>query len=218
LKAVLGDRSSYRSRAFWDNELAGSKSFYLDGTPYVAVRASVVGSLIRHGAPDARSLLDVGCGGGGLLRVFSNDGLEQYVGVDISEYAVKKAQETLRKDVGLPSTRFYASDLCAFSPDDGQHFDVIVFNEVLYYLDVDEAVGQVERYSKWLQPNGILCISMKDDPKCHAIYRGISRGFEHVNSILFQTSRPHHGIKYRIVVDEEIPVFSIGLFSPRGKS
>lgn len=214
VKRIVGYTSVNRNSAFWDSELAGPKAWYLGGTLSIDTRKAIIATLIHHTMPSAQSLLDVGCAAGGLAQTASREGLEHYVGVDISEYAIKKARKQLLEGKKLSSARFYTCDLCDFTPENNSQFDVIVFNEVLYYLDVKEAVVQLERYSNWLRPGGVFCISMKDDPKSHVIYQAISRRFQHVNSILFQASPPYQGVRYRIAVNEEFPTFVVGVFVP----
>lgn len=201
--------------AFWDGELAGPYKWYLGGTLPIDIRRSVMAELIHHCMPDFQSVLDVGCGTGGLAPVIFKKNSGCYVGVDISEYAIEKARKWLLDSKKLQSVSFHNSNLCDFTPGNDAQFDVIIFGEVLYYIDIKESVVQLERYSNWLRPGGVFCISMKDDPKSHAIYRAISKKYKHLNSVLLQVSPAHCGIKYRNVLKQECPVFSIGIFAPK---
>jgi 2-polyprenyl-3-methyl-5-hydroxy-6-metoxy-1,4-benzoquinol methylase len=201
--------------AFWDRELAGPYSWYLGGTLPIDIRRTIMVELIQRTIPCAQSMLDIGCAAGGLALTASREWLKYYVGVDISEYAIKKAMKQVLEDKKIYSAKFYACNLCDFTPENDAKFDVIVFSEVLYYLDVKEAVVQLERYSNWLQPRGAFCISMKDDPKSHAICRAISRKFQHLNSVLLQVNPAHCGVRYRKVVNQLCPAFTIGVFTPR---
>jgi SAM-dependent methyltransferase len=200
--------------AFWDNELKGAKAWYLGGTLPIDIRRSIMATLIQSCIPNTQSILDVGCGAGGLRQTMSLDNFKQYVGVDISEYAIKKAKEQILNSKKTPLARFYNCDLCDFTPEKNTWFDAIVFSEVLYYLNVKEAVAQLERYSKWLRPGGIFCISMKDDPKSQAIYRNILKKFKHINSILLQHFPAHCRFKFQIVKNQECLTFMISVFTP----
>jgi len=115
-------------------------------------------------------------------------GLPRYVGIDLSEVAVKQAHENL-SILARPAFCFQlaAADLIDFSP--GQElFDVIVFNEVLYYISVEQAVKQTVRFSGFLQPRGLICISCLGDAKSQAIFRELRPRFEWVSGFFCQES------------------------------
>lgn len=208
----FGHTSDNRSPAFWDSELKGTKAPYLKARVSSDIRYAITAKLIRNFAPGAQSLLDVGCAGGRLALAVSGEGLKRYVGIDISEYATRKAREIVHEDDNLRSVRFYAGDLFDFTPPGNDLFDVIAFNEVLYYLDIDEAVEQLDRYQNWLKPNGVFCISMKDHPKSHAIYRAILKQYQLLYGVLCQGSPDR--MKYRIYITREHAAFLLCVFRP----
>lgn len=214
VRRMIGHVSAHRDPAYWDSKLAGAFASYLGGVVSVDAESAVIATVIRHTIPRVRSFLDVGCAAGSLALALSRKGIERYVGVDISEYAVRKAKKEVLKDKEIQDVSFHVCDLCDFSPESSSAFDVIVFGEVLYYLDVEEVVVQLERYSNWLRPNGVFCISMRDEPKARAIYRAISKRFQPVYGILFQAS-PHR-VRFRIFISREHPAFLIGVFRPTG--
>lgn len=199
--------------AFWDGELAGPYRWYLGGTLPIDIRRTIMVELIRHTIPCAQSMLDIGCAAGGLALTASREWLKYYVGVDISEYAIKKAMKQVLEDKKIYSAKFYACNLCDFTPENDAKFDVIVFSEVLYYLDIKEVVIQLERYSNWLQPEGVFCISMKNDPKSRAIYRAIMGQFQEDQYVLFQAGNGPP--RYRITTGKKSVAFSMGIFRPR---
>ncbi|UCC98843.1 MAG: class I SAM-dependent methyltransferase [Phycisphaerales bacterium] len=210
----IGHASDNRSPSFWDRELAGTKAAYLKTRISSDVINTLTATLIRNFAPGVKSLLDVGCAGGHMALAGLKEGLENYVGIDISEYAIENARKNVLKDSGLQSVKFYCCDLCDYTSNSDGPFDAIVFTEVLYYLSVKEVIEQLNRYANWLKPGGVFCITMKDDPKSHAIYRGISRRFEVLHGVLFQCS-PHR-LKYRIYISQEHGAFLLGVFRPVG--
>src|SRR5690606_5298794 len=108
---------------------------------------------------------------------------------------------------------FIAADLRDF-PLDGRQWDVVVFNEVLYYLPVQEALEQVGRYARTLGPNGILCVSMKDDGKCRAILRQIEKRYAWKTGALHQIKceRPD----FQIRINRERPAHLIAVLHLRG--
>ena len=76
--------------------------------------------------PERIRVLDVGCGNGGLARLIA--GAVNYTGIDIAESAVVSARAV------APRGTFIVGD--AMNPSENLGiFDVLVFSELLYYLD-----------------------------------------------------------------------------------
>lgn len=93
-------------------------------------------------------VLDVGCGNGGLARLIADT--VDYTGIDISTLAIASAREV------APHGTFIAGD--AMNPDKNLGvFDVIVFNELLYYLDPRIIVP---RYRIHMNPGALIYISI----------------------------------------------------------
>ena len=92
----------------------------------------------------------------------SKDRNSFYVGVDLSTTAVDNAKRSRGK--GLPGAQavFIAADADKFTPEDYSsynvpvQFDVIIFNEVLYYA---EHKKMMLRYKSFLKPHGVVIIS-----------------------------------------------------------
>ena len=99
----------------------------------------------------ARSVLDVGCGEGLLAESLARSGIGDYVGVDFSPVAIAKAEEK-----GISGARFVVGDADTYRPE--RRFDVIVFNEVLYYLQHPQRT--VARLAEWLEPEGRIVVSV----------------------------------------------------------
>ncbi len=215
IKRVINHTPENQSSDFWDSQLAGPWSSYLEGTISIHAREALITALLYYSIPGAQSFLDIGCAGGSLaLNLFQcskfGKNIKRYIGVDISKYAIERAKKEFVEGRGMNGVGFYACDLREFTPEDNFTFDIIVFNEILYQLDVHEAAIQVERYSNWLQPNGLLCISMKNDPKSKAIYRTILKRFQLVLSVLFQIQPDT--VKYRVTINREHPAFVTSIF------
>ncbi len=98
------------------------------------------------------SVLDIGCGEGILYRHLDPAALTRYVGVDLSEEALARA--------GIKDSRasLVAADLESFAPKPGETFSAIIFNEVLHFAE--DPGAQIARYARWLQPGGIIAVSM----------------------------------------------------------
>jgi len=151
---------------------------------------------------------------GGALGLDTTQGrdISRYVGVDICEYAIRMAKNEVLENKKVHEATFHVCDLCEFTPERDSVFDAIVFNEVLYYLDVTDAVVQLNRYLNWLSPRGIFCVSMKDDSKSKAVFRATLRRFEALRSVLFQASR--HRVRYRIFKSRESRAYLISALRP----
>lgn len=196
------------SAEHWDAELAGRARAYLGGTVNNDIRDSVTANLVRHAAPWAASVMDVGCAAGSLGRALRRGGLRRYVGVDISRVAIDAADPSVGE--------FHVTDLTAFDPRPHGPFDVVVFNEVLYYCPVAEAVSELARYSSCLAPGGVVVFSLKDDPKSRAILGASRSAFDVVTSVLFQ-EQPAGG-RWSVRSNRERPAYLVSVARPRSET
>jgi len=155
LRSYLTRRPSTTiDQATWDREYAAgewSKLGKLDEMP----RYALVSGYIRTIGATA-SVLDVGCGEGNLSRWLFESGNRRYMGVDVSRIAILEARAHSSNEA-----QFEVADAATFDP--GEQFDVIVLNEVLYYMAEPEAV--LARYESFLAPGGVLIISMYRVPE-----------------------------------------------------
>lgn len=203
------------AQAYWDQELSGSRASYL-GNFSVGCRDTLTLTLVSTLARGAQSLLDVGCAAGSLARAIAPGTLRRYVGVDISTVAIRKAAESW---AGGPELRtcnaeFLVSDLAGYQPPADTHYDAIVFNEVLYYVELEQVAGAVQRYAEMLSPTGILVVSMKNDPKSHVIMRRLVREYRWLGGVLFQEKPEHPG--FQTAINREYPAFLIGALGRAG--
>jgi SAM-dependent methyltransferase len=215
VKDLLPGRPPHETAEYWDREtprLDRAFNSHLGNE----LRGRVIALLLGSVGPQPRSVLDVGCAFGRLADALTGLGIEEYTGVDLSDEAIRQARRRLAAVAapGTASRRFVHEDLRAFVPGPGQQFEVIVFNEVLYYLKVDEAVRQVQRYGQWLAPDGVLCLSMKKQPKSEAIGALLRRRFDWVYGTLLQ-QQPDRGA-FRVRRDPARPAYLIALMRPKG--
>jgi 2-polyprenyl-3-methyl-5-hydroxy-6-metoxy-1,4-benzoquinol methylase len=130
----------------WEKEFSAGKWDGLDRSPLERARHSVIGMYLNHFSTEGY-ILDVGCGLGTLTDFMSATQKSRYLGIDISETAVKEAQ--LQK-----GAKFKAIDFLKLPTE--QKFDVIIFNEVLCYMDAGASI----RYAlKLLKEKGIIIVS-----------------------------------------------------------
>jgi 2-polyprenyl-3-methyl-5-hydroxy-6-metoxy-1,4-benzoquinol methylase len=121
----------------WNTETIGRGADY--------TRFLLLSAIIReHQTPG--SVLDVGCGIG-LLRPLLRD--FTYTGVDLSQSDIATARAS---QLGT----FVCANADEWEPDES--FDVVVFNESLYYLSDFNAA--LRKYSERIKPGGILAASI----------------------------------------------------------
>lgn len=163
LERLAGQRTAQKR---WDDRWS-DPAFYgeyrLDELAHYSVLAGYVKAL-KGGA----ALLDVGCGDGVFRTHLHADSFSRYVGIDFPE-AVARANS--RAD---SRTSFSAADMRAFTS--AERFGVIVFNESLYY--VDDPIGELRRYTGFLEKNGLFLVSMHRKPKSERIWSDIAGAFE----------------------------------------
>ena|GEM_PF-3433965 len=115
--------------------------------------------------PDARRVLDVGCGAGALGAVLKERGME-VVGVEVNPLAARKAMAVL--------DRVVVADVEAGElPFEEGCFDCVVCGDVLEHLR--DPWGTLERLAKHLRPGGLVVASLPN--VCYVrVVKGLLRG------------------------------------------
>ena len=142
------------AREVWESQYLAGRWDYMAQVDELARYSTIVG-FVQYLKP-AGSILDVGCGEGILFRQYRVYGYAKYVGIDISEAAINKISEE-KND----KTFFITADAEQYTPT--EHFDTIVFNEVLYYFN--DPFHTLEKYINFLNRDGIFIISTYTDSK-----------------------------------------------------
>jgi SAM-dependent methyltransferase len=147
------DQAAFRDDARWERE------YRADGWAWLwNARESLhhrVIAAFADGFDGAARILDAGCGEGVLQRAMRQVGYASYLGVDLSATAAERAQAAAGDD----RTQFRQGDANSFEPEG--EFDLIVFNECLYYLSDPRAT--LLRLSRHLSPRGLIVVSMSMD-------------------------------------------------------
>jgi len=135
-------------------------------------RYTALSALIREHldslSSSPRSVLDLGCGEGWLQESLHTEC--RYVGLDLSNEAITRAR-----------TRFASTDHCEWSTGDftsfvpQESFNVIVFNESLYYAA--NPLAELKRWMPFVLPGGIMVVSMYDCRRNQAIRKKILKAF-----------------------------------------
>ena len=149
LSRLLPPSHIHATKEKWETQYLSGWWDYLGEINQLA-RYSLIAGYCHHLKPGG-SILDVGCGEGHLQEELCSRGYSLYVGLDLSAEAINKASAR-----GDKKTEFIASDLVTYEP--GRSFDVIVFNETLYYLQ--DPTGIMRRYESFLEAKGLFVVSM----------------------------------------------------------
>jgi 2-polyprenyl-3-methyl-5-hydroxy-6-metoxy-1,4-benzoquinol methylase len=162
-----GFGDSPKGKEAWDDQYKRGDWDYMGRLQESSRYSAIVGyitMLQREGA-----LLDVGCGEGILYERIKHLGC-LYTGLDISEIAICRLQARY-KDA---SAKFLTADADLYDPN--LLFDLIVFNESLYYLQ--QPLKALQRYAAALKPHGILIVSTyMDSRRARAILRDVKEAF-----------------------------------------
>ncbi len=142
-------RRKFSTKHMFDHQYSNDKWDGLWQVPELA-RYSVIAGYAKYYCKQPR-VLDLGCGEGVLQQKFSPEDYTYYLGIDFSEAAIEKA-----KSIETTKARFELGNISNMNIADT--FDVIVYNESLYYLN--DPVGAIRYASRSLRPGGIFIISM----------------------------------------------------------
>ncbi|MCU0448842.1 MAG: methyltransferase domain-containing protein [Bernardetiaceae bacterium] len=100
------------------------------------------------------TLLDLGCGEGVLQDNIGHENYSYYIGVDLSDDAIRIANERR----GNEKTFFYQGNMDKYVPP--RKFDVIAINEALYFSE--DPLKLLSRLEAYLETDGFFMISMVD--------------------------------------------------------
>jgi SAM-dependent methyltransferase len=139
-------------RILWDKEFSSSHWDFIDNT----VGDCVYPHLEKH--LRGGSILDLGCGPGNTANELAAGAYSTYIGVDISEAALRKARIRTEKNDRAHKNQFVCSDFVSYAPR--QKFDVILFRESMYHIRLSEVKATLDRYSRYLRDGGLFIVRM----------------------------------------------------------
>ncbi|MDP1581366.1 MAG: class I SAM-dependent methyltransferase [Candidatus Didemnitutus sp.] len=135
--------------ALWNYQYAVGRWEKLKASPEEA-RLEATAHLLRRHVPAGR-VLEIGCGEALLQQRLRPEDYREWLGVDISEVAIQRAQA-----FAGPNVRYLAADMETLDPDG--KFDAIVFTESIYA--VPDRVKLLRRYTHFLSPAGLFIVSI----------------------------------------------------------
>lgn len=168
-------------------EAYGRREFAYQGDVVEAGRYGALLGYLRRRRPGR--ILDVGCGEGLFRRFLAEGDFVSYLGVDIAAGAIEQAT-ALADD----RTSFAVAELPG--PDLGP-FDVVVLNEVLYYLpSADEFL---ERVGRLLSEDAAVLTSIWRHSGDRALWRTLDRHLRFVDAVRVRSERsPYNRRGWRV--------------------
>lgn len=160
-----------RKKKKWDSQYAEGK---WDGlrSELEEERFKVVRDFICKYS-DRGHILEIGCGEGLLQERLHADAYSKFVGVDLSEVAIKKTTH-LQND----AVQYLCADMEQFVPS--EKYDIIVFNESLYYSL--RPVRLLKKYLASLKKKGVIIVSIYHGRRNLKVLQQIRRHFKPLES------------------------------------
>ena len=149
-EAATGRGDAPAGKEVWEEQYRAGKWELMRRLDEVA-RYSVIAGYLHHLEPGG-SVLDVGSGEGLLADHLRPLGYSRYLGVDLSEAAIRQAAGRAGRRDRLRRRR--RRDVRSPAPE---RWDAIVFNECVYYFN--DPLATVRRYEAFLAADGVLIVS-----------------------------------------------------------
>jgi len=186
IKPIYQDTNALKD--FWENRYTETYHDLLESRNEIGrhgVIAEYITKIIRKG-----TVLDIGCGTGILAELLDLD-LFQYTGLDIAREAIALARG---KQPGLKN-RFHNIRFEEYQSE--KPFDVIVANEILYYVDAGIFFKQCNRL---LAPRGHLIVSVFDFKKGKTLLPVIKARL--ATPFEISVSNPEADLKWEVIAGE----------------
>jgi len=139
----MARQSRYIDRERYFLELVQTSEAYL--LPYIRQ---------FHAVPAGCRILEIGCGEGGLLYPFAQEGCV-VTGFDLSDGKILNARKFFAAR-NVPGTFFCADALAENGEIAGQSFDVILVHDVMEHIDPEYKRVFLEKAAKLLAPDGVM--------------------------------------------------------------
>ncbi|MEU3014646.1 class I SAM-dependent methyltransferase [Nocardia asteroides] len=133
------------------NQAPGAMSRYVLANPLADGRSSY--HYLADEVPDARNVVDLGCGDGSLLAVLAGNGVTGLAGIDLSDIELATARQ--RPELHKADLRQGRAQELPFADDS---FDTVISHMALMLMaDIEQVLAQARRV---LKPTGRLAISI----------------------------------------------------------
>ncbi len=144
-------KERYNENISYSRNYIGKTNFYKkeNFTSSEAKNEIVINILLKFINFDDKSILDVGCGGGGFLKQIERFNLNKIVGIEPSKTHIQNL-----KDNPHPKIKFYRGMIEDFTKDDIGTFDIIVLNGVIKHFNYP--IKNLQYCCDLLNKNGII--------------------------------------------------------------
>jgi SAM-dependent methyltransferase len=175
---------------FWEKEYSGDKWNFADDTADDCVYAHIEKFSLNG------KILDMGCGSGNTANEMAITSYKSYLGVDISEAALAKADRRSRMNGRQEKNSFECGDIMHYVPKEG--YDVILFRESMYHVPINKIKATLDRYSQYQNDGGVLIVRLfaasrevvigKDKPRPTAMLNLMENEFDVVEKGRYQVA------------------------------
>jgi 2-polyprenyl-3-methyl-5-hydroxy-6-metoxy-1,4-benzoquinol methylase len=163
-----------------DAEYAVGTWDYLKGVEELS-RFSVVAGYC-HWWSNGGAILEIGCGEGTLSQRLDRSKYSTYVGVDISSEAIRRSARIQDDKIS-----FVAEDASNYDPK--SYFDIVVFNECLYYFP--EPLNVLRQYEHSLKPGGAFIVSMYRTRKTRQVWNILEKNYSPKSQTIVSNTAGH---------------------------
>jgi len=156
-------------RSYWEEAYKAGCWEFLDSLDQRPRHYVIAGIIHDHFYWDA-DILDVGCGHGVLYPLLGTS-IATYTGIDLADEAIASCRSAFSGDSRCAFERTAFED---YRP--AQRFDVVVLNEILYYLPLHSVDDVLERCLQLLKnDNSVLVVSLCRNFKARLVTRRLAR-------------------------------------------
>ena len=173
----------------WNRQFAEKKWDFLINDSRNQGHIAIIAFLCQRLAENKKiKILDVGCGNGAFAKAINSFASTNYdyYGLDISQAALDQLKKL------LPQSQLICAD-AENPPGFLNKFDVIIFSEVLYYLNFRKILGI---YKKYLTPDGLVIISLYHKWRSGLIWWKINKALDSL--LTYKVYNKNKGIGWTI--------------------
>jgi 2-polyprenyl-6-hydroxyphenyl methylase/3-demethylubiquinone-9 3-methyltransferase len=123
------------------------------------------------------AILEIGCGKALMLQRLQQGDFSSFIGIDLSEVAIDYAKQYESDHI-----HFVCADMQTYMPP--QHFDVIAFNESLYYAKDPAQV--FANYRAYLKPGGSIIVTAFENKYTAKLWPALEKRWTPVQSCAVQ--------------------------------
>lgn len=186
--------------------LAGGYDFVMNHVEYEMWAEYIHGLLTRH-APDARTLLELGCGTGSQAFALQPLGPYDYLATDISEQMLTVARH--KADEGGKNVRFELADFTDYRVETPADAVLLLYDGINYLLEKEDVLKLMRCTFQALRPGGIFIVdqstptnSLNNEP--YFEHSDSAEGFSYVRKSRYDRETRLHWTTLEISIGEHL--------------